>query len=261
MSTVVPVKSKFEWAFVPSCHVNTGSSTWCWNCFAWRARRGGNSVFRILWLLFWSVDNASHGFPACLVETECFQALEVAETCEQNSHGICIGVADVICFRLWSWRHSALVNKTTCICKRLFSPPRVARLETQGALLILRCSLHTLFEIAAHIGIHRNLRRSARNREELQEGKVLWLALLLPCLDRNRHVAWPHGPWGLCVRPFARLTTPEVRCTNQICTQMTLRKKRSVTYSTISEVSIRKSSRWTTERHFFCRKCSLGMSL
>ena len=138
VSTVVPVKSKFEWAFVPSCHVNTGSSTWFWNCFAWRARRGGNSVFRLLWLLFWSVDNASHGFPACLVETECFQALEVAETCEQNSHGICIGVADVICFRLWSWRHSALVNKTTCICKRLFSPPRVARLETQGALLILR---------------------------------------------------------------------------------------------------------------------------
>ena len=45
VSTVVPVKSKFEWAFVPSCHVNTRSSTWCWNCFAWRARRGGNSVF------------------------------------------------------------------------------------------------------------------------------------------------------------------------------------------------------------------------
>ena len=57
VSTVVPVKSKFEWAFVPSCHVNTWSSTWCtcWNCFAWRARRGGNSVLRLLWLLFWSV--------------------------------------------------------------------------------------------------------------------------------------------------------------------------------------------------------------
>ena len=70
---------------------------------------------------------------------------------------------------------------------------------------------------------------------------------------------WPAR--AVCTTFRARLTTPEVRCTNQICTQMALRKKRSVTYSTISEVSIRKSSRWTTERHFFCRKCSLGMSL